>query len=143
MISLVKFIMISLIIKFFTRNILNKENYYISTLAELTCNILYLYIPNLTNKFTKATNFYLKQENGSNNQQQPEQPSPIAALQSNSKRPSETTPQELLPKSNAEQGTGSRSQSPSNPIPRAARNVGQSSNGQGDLFSTNAGILET
>jgi hypothetical protein len=96
----------------------------------------------LVDKFTKATNFYLKQENGSN-KQQPEQPSPLVSLQPNSKRPSEATPQELLQKPSQEQGTGRSSQSPSNPIPRATRNVGQSSTGQGDLFSGNAGILET
>ena len=96
----------------------------------------------MVDKFTKATNFYLEQENGSD-KQQPGQPSPLAALQPNSKRPSETTPQELLQKPSAEQGTGLRSQSKSNPVPRTTRNVGQSSTGQGDLFSTNAGILET
>jgi hypothetical protein len=97
----------------------------------------------LVDKFTKATNFYLKQENGSDKQQQPGQPIPIVSLQPNSKRPSETAPQELLQKPSKEQGTGRSSQSPSNPIPRATRNVGQSSTGQGDLFSGNAGILET
>jgi hypothetical protein len=97
----------------------------------------------LVDKFTKASNFYLKQENGSDKQQQPGQSIPIVSLQPNSKRPSETTPQELLQKPSAEQGTGSSSQSKSNPVPRATRNVGQSSTGQGGLFSTNAGILET
>ncbi|RTY98485.1 hypothetical protein EKM02_11755 [Flavobacterium sp. RSP49] len=69
-------------------------------------------------------------------------PSTLVTLQSNSKRPIETTSQELLPKSSSGQGTGSHSQSPSNPIPRATINGGQSSTGQGELFSTNAGILE-
>lgn len=71
-----------------------------------------------------------------------EQPSPTAALQPNSKRPLEAAPQELLPKPSSEQGIGSRSQPKSNPVPRATRNVGQSSNGQGDLFSGNAPVLE-
>ena len=96
----------------------------------------------MVDKFTKATNFYLKQENGSAKQQSVE-PSTIETLQSNSKRPIETTSQELLPKSSAEQGTRSRSQPKSNAVSGTTKNVGQSSTGQGDLFSTNAGILET
>jgi hypothetical protein len=95
----------------------------------------------LVDKFTKATNLYLKQENGSD-KQQPGQPIPIVSLQPNSKRPSETIPQELLQKPSAEQGTGRSSQSPSNPVSPTTRTVKQSSTGQRDLFSGNAGILE-
>jgi N12 class adenine-specific DNA methylase len=101
-------------------------------------------IPNLVDKFTKAVSFYLKQENGSNNQQQPEQgvSNPIGTLQPNSKRPTEGSSQELLQKPSTTQGTGSRSQSQSNPIPRTTRTVKQSSTGQGDLFSGDANFLE-
>jgi len=103
-------------------------------------------IPNLVDKFTKATSFYLKQENGNINQQQPSEQgisNPTESLQPNSKRPSETPSQELLQKPSSEQGTGSRSQPQSNPVSRTTRTVKQPTTGQGDLFSTNAGVLET
>jgi N12 class adenine-specific DNA methylase len=102
-------------------------------------------IPNLVDKFNKAVSFYLKQENGSNNQQQPAEqrvPSPTESLLPNNKRPSETAPQKLLQKPSEEQRAGTRSQSTSNPIPRTTRTVKQSPTGQGDLFSTDAGVLE-
>jgi N12 class adenine-specific DNA methylase len=118
-----------------------KDNKY-SGLSNQWMNSEDFTIPNLVDKFTKATTFYLKQENGSAKQQSVE-PSTVGTLQPNSKRPIETTPQELLPKSSAEQGTGSRSKSKSNAVSGTTTNVGQSQNGQGDLFSGNADVLST
>ena len=88
----------------------------------------------------------IKQENGNNNQQQSEkqgESSPIGALQPNSKRLSKREPQESLFEPNKRGRVGTRSQSQSKPISTTTTDVEQPTTGQGDLLSTNVGVLET